>query len=313
MLRKWVDNKMSIRSLNPLNEDDVTKTFKRICRKLSIKSSEGNMRNLIIYEMIDGMRTSADLGDTEAYIEGGFFSARLIYLLKLLGAEACYINVTEEKHKFRLNYPIILNALGELYPFYEKYAESHNIKLKFLGRTDESTDSTALFMRELRLLENKTANNTGFVACFLINYSLEWAMQNLNLFKTLPNVNVIIRHTKLQAPTGMLLPPSKSDNTSLVYVQQGAPSKTWSDYQILCLIALALKSMLSNEGTQYTKTYQAEETERIKIKREIEATLVHKQLFGEEKMQRVHLLGKNSYRIKRAILGTSFGPEIYEF
>lgn len=313
MLHKWVNNKSSIQLKNSLNKDDVTKIFRGICRKLNIKSSEENMRNLVIYEMIDGMRTSADLGDTEAYIQGGFFSARLIYLLKLLGAKACYINVTEERHKFRLNYKTILNALRELYPFYEKYAESYNIKYKFLGKIGESTDDTTLFMTELKLLENKTANKTGFIACFLINYSLEWAMQNLNLFETLPDVNVIIRHTKLQAPTGMLLPPSKSDNTSLVYVQQGAPSKTWSDYQILCLIALALRSMLSNQGTQYTKTYRAKERDIIKRKREIEAILVHKRLLGEENTQRVHLLGENSYRTKRAILGTSFGPEIYEF
>lgn len=312
MLQKEV-LKSSFDFISHTNEKEATKFFRMLCQRLNIDGSEKNMKNLVIYEMIDGMRTSAELSGIEAYIEGGLFSVRLIRFLKFLGAKACYINVTEEKHKQRSNYPEILEALRQLYPFYEEFVKHYKVKCKFLGRIEESLDDTSLFMKELRVLEEDTASNAGFTACFLINYSLEWSLQNMDLFEELPDINVVIRHTKFQVPTGMLLPPSKSDNTSLVYVQQGAPSRTWSDHQILCLIALALRSMLLNYGTQYTKTYSAKEREEIRTKREIEAVLVHKQLLEETIKLSPSPIAEKVYRNKRVILGTPFGPEIYEF
>lgn len=294
------------------DEGTINATFKEICKKLELSDCDDRIRDLVIYEMIDGMRTSTNLSGIQSYLDGGIFAARFIYFLKMLGAKTCYINVTEEKHALRDNYLHILRAMKQLYSSYEEFSRTHNIRCTFLGNPIAQSKETRLFMKELMMLEERTAKNTDFLACFLINYSLTWAMQNPNTFATIPEVNVTIRHTKLQTPTSMLLPPSKSDNTSLVFIQQGASSATWSNYQMLCLIGIALRSMLMNYGTQYTKRYKVGENEKIRKKREIEAILVCKKL-QENKVENVFSSNQNVYLMKRAILGTPFGFEIYEF
>jgi len=303
--------------VSTINTKKLLTTFERVCRKVGAKNHRESIRDLVTYEMIDGMRTTVELEGVNAYVEGGLFSLRLIHLLELLGAKTCYINVTEEKHRLRPNYSEILKALRRLYTLYEIYADKLDIRYKFLGEAESAqyplSEEDHKFMEDLKVLEEKTRNNNSFTACFLINYSLEWAMQNMSLFETLPDINVIIRHTKLQIPTGMMLPPLKSDYTSLVYVQQGALSRTWTDYQLLCLAALALRSMLLNRGTQYVKAYDPKEKDKIRIKREVEAVFVHKQLFEARGELQPCSMEKGLYGIKRAILGTPFGPEVYEF
>ena len=294
------------------DEGTINAAFDEICKKLEISNCDDRIRDLVIYEMIDGMRTSTNLSGIQSYLDGGIFAARTIYFLKMLGARACYVNVTEEKHALRDNYLHILRAMKQLYSFYEEFSRTHSIRCRFLGNPIAQSKETRLFMKELMMLEKRTAKNTDFLACFLINYSLTWAMMNPNIFATIPEVNVTIRHTKLQTPTSMLLPPSKSDSTSLVFIQQGASSATWSNHQMLCLIGIALRSMLMNYGTQYIKRYKAGENEKIRKKREIEAILVCKRL-EENVVKNACSSSQNVYLMKRAILGTPFGFEIYEF
>jgi hypothetical protein len=218
------------------------------------------------------------------------------------------VNVIEEKHTRRDNYSHIFEGLRKLYPIYSEYAMVHNVKLVFLGELNGSLEPTGFegnFAAELRKLEQKTVANTGFTAYFLINYSLDWAMKNESKFAPMPLLDVTVRHTKFQFPTGMMLPASKSDFCSLIYVQQGSAGTTWSDEQIVQLIALALRSKLLNSGTQYLKSYKDGERDAIRSKREHELFMVHSKLADEKSAKVANL--------KRAILAGPAGPEIYEF
>ena len=290
------------------SEAGVLKAFTKARKALGIEQYDEKLRDLVIYEMTDGMRTSTRLEGDNAYFDGGIFCLRFIHMLRILGMSSCYVNVIEEKHTRRDNYAHIFEGLKKLYPIYEEYAKENNVRLVFLGDLTGSLEPKGYegnFSAALKQLESKTEKNSRFTAYFLINYSLDWAMKNEPKFAPMPLLDVTVRHTKFQFPTGMMLPASKSDFCSLIYIQQGSAGTTWSDEQIVELIALALRSKLLNSGTQYLKSYKEGERDTIRSKRENELFMIHKKLEAEPSAP--------AQNTKRAILAGPVGPEIYEF
>jgi hypothetical protein len=293
------------------SKGNVIKAFEAACQSLGIERIDEGMKDLVIYEMTDGMRTSTLLEGGNAYFDGGVFCLRFIHMLRILGMNSCYVNVIEKKHTRRDNYANIFDGLKKLFPIYAEYAKVNNIKLVFLGDLDGSLEPKGYqgnFSEDLKRLESETEKNNGFTAYFLINYSLDWAMKNESRFAAMPMLDVTVRHTKFQFPTGMMLPSSKSDFCSLIYVQQGSAGTTWSDNQIVQLIAVSLRSKLLNNGTQYLKSYKDGERDKIRSKRENELFMIHRTLAANETG------GVGSiHNTKRAILAGPEGPEIYEF
>ena len=290
------------------SEANIIKTFANALQSLGIEQSDEKLRDIVIYEMTDGMRTSTRLEGDNAYFDGGIFCLRFIHMLRTLCMSSCYVNVIEEKHTRRDNYAHIFEGLRKLYPIYEEYAKEHNVRLVFLGDLNGSIEPKGYegnFSEALKRLEKITEKNTRFTAYFLINYSLDWAMKNESKFASMPMLDVTVRHTKFQFATGMMLPASKSDFCSLIYIQQGSAGTTWSDEQIVQLIALALRSKLLNSGTQYLKSYKEGERDTIRSKREKELFMIHRKLSVAPTAP--------TQNTKRAILAGPAGPEIYEF
>ncbi len=297
------------------SEEKVVRAFAAARRSLEIENIKEGLKDLVIYEMTDGMRTSTRLEGGNAYFDGGVFCLRFIHMLQILGMSSCYVNVIEEKHTHRDNYSHIFDGLKKLFPIYAEYAKKHNVKLVFLGNLNDSLEPKGYkgnFSEDLKKLETITEKNSGFTAYFLINYSLEWAMRNASRFASVPLLDVTVRHTKFQFPTGMMLPSSKSDFCSLIYVQQGSAGTTWSDEQIVQLIAIALRSKLLNSGTQYLKSYREGERDTIRSQRENELFMIHRQIAPEKQSAATGSSGRK-HNIKRAILAGPAGPEIYEF
>jgi hypothetical protein len=293
-------------------DETINRGFQELCKTLDLTNVDPKALQTVIYEMTDGMRTSTAQKGQDAYFDGGMFCLRIIHMLRVLGMPACYINVIEEKHKNRENYPDIFVGLKNLFPVYVKYAEKYNVKLRFLGDLGESLEPSGHmgnFAAQLQELQQKTENNTSFTAIFLINYSLDWAMKHPEIFRELPNIDVTVRHTKFQFPTGMMLPPFRSDFSSLMYVQQGSAGSTWSNQQLLTLIALSVRSKVLNSGTQYLKCYGAGEKEIIRKHREVDLFFVHRQLFP----QVPPISTKYPLNSKRAVIAGTSGPETYEF
>ena len=120
------------------SEEYVLKAFTIARRALGIEQFDEGLRDLVIYEMTDGMRTSTRLEGDNAYFDGGIFCLRFIHMLKMLGLSACYVNVLEEIHTHRDNYTHIFEGLKKLYPIFEEYAREQNIRLVFLGNLNGS-------------------------------------------------------------------------------------------------------------------------------------------------------------------------------
>lgn len=292
------------------NQDFVSKIkemFKEFCEKLGIENPEEQIPKLITYLMTDGTRTSTNLDQEKAYMDGAKFSARFLLISKIVGCKDCYVNVFEEFHRFRGNYPKIYPALLKVVPEWKEFTMKNSMRLKFVGKLDESITPED-FKEDLRVhlkeLEELTKNN-DFGAYIFINFNREWAEVNRNLFKDWPTVNAVIRFTKgLSAPESMWL-PGKIRYESLIYVQQGSSSINWSDRQLVFLIALALRAISRNPKFSAKASYTDDERERIRKLREKEAVFVNKDFYDKELDER-----KDA---KVAMIFSEVGPERYRF
>jgi len=293
--------------MNEISDEKIFELFKRIAKNLEISFSENDLSELCVYDMTDGTRTSTTLQGKDAYVDGGLFALRFANVLRALGAKNVYLNVIHTGHKKRENYKDIYEGMTELVNVYLNYANEHNVRLKFLGNSNERIDtSNSKFnlWEILKDLEKKTEKNKGITMHILINFSTRWLSKHEEIFENLPEINVVVRHTKGYI-NGDMQVFGRMDNYSLVYVQNGSSSINWSDNQIVYLAGVCLRSYLLNKGTHLTKTYTGDEKENIRKKRELELSLTHKDFYNREENENK---GK-----KRAIIFSPIGPEIYEF
>ena len=288
-------------------EENIKKMFRDFCERLEIKDFEKHIPKLVTYLMTDGTRTSTNLSEKDAYMDGAKFSARFLLISKIVGCKDSYVNVFEEFHRFRGNYPNIYDALLKVVPEWKEFTMKNNMKLKFVGKLDEPITPEG-FKEDIRVhlkqLEELTKNN-DFGAYIFINFQREWAEVNRHLFKDWPTVNTVIRFTKgLSAPESMWL-PGKIRYESLIYVQQGSSSINWSDRQLIFLIALALRAISRNPRFSARASYTDEERERIRKLREKEIMFINENFYDKELND-----GKDP---KVAMIFTEIGPERYTF
>ncbi|MFO8132363.1 MAG: hypothetical protein R6U10_00270 [Thermoplasmatota archaeon] len=285
----------------------VQDLFDEVCREIDIQPSKEDIENLVIYEMTDGTRTSMEETGVEAYYNGGIFCLRVMHFLKSIGARHLYLNVIHERHKDRVNYQDIYEGFTRLVDRYRDFAREHSdIKWTFVGDFKQSiapADAEQSFDIRAALdeFEKLTRGREDALSVyFMINYSTQWLTdEGWDRFKELPDANVILRHCKGYVNGDMWL-PTKLDNNTFMYAQNGSVSRNWSDRQLVYLIALALRSMLLNRGTHYSKKYAGDEQDRIREAREEQLSMVHRRLDEAEKP-------------KRVIIFSPVGPEIYEF
>ena len=287
--------------------EGVRKIFNDLCEKLGIKNWEEEIKRLVVYLMTDGTRTSSMLPEKEAYMDGSKFVVRFLTFLRKLGSKSCWVNVFEEFHQERGNYPQIYSALLEVVPFWREFAMKNNMRLKFVGKLDEPINPAGInedlrvYLKELEELTEKNE----FETYILINFSREWAEKHRDFFKDFPTINAVIRFTKGVGVPEFMWPPGKIRYESLIYVQQGSSSINWSDRQLLFLIALALRAVVRNTPFYARKEYKPGERERIRKLREEEAIFVNKDFYDEELDE-----GKKP---KVAVIFTEVGPERYKF
>lgn len=288
----------------------ILNNFRKACNYLNIFYSPVDIESLCVYDMTDGTRTSTTLTGKDAYIDGGLFALRLLNVLRVIGCKNAYINVIHTGHKKRENYKDVYNALISLADIYLEYAKKYNVKLKFLGNFEERIDykeSSINFIEVLKSIEQQTKNNNNFTCYILINFSTKYLAKHEEIYQNLPENNVIIRHTKGYINGDMQI-FGRMDNYSLVYVQNGSSSINWSDSQIIFLVGICLRSYLINKGTHLTKTYKEGENEKVRQERELNLSLIHKDLYQDINLE------ENAKKFKkRAIIFSPVGPEIYEF
>jgi hypothetical protein len=280
-----------------LSRDDVNRMFATVCDRLGVHNPE-RVRDLALYELTDGTRTTTGLDGAAAYVNGAEFVLRLAHMLNVLGARTMYVITTARRHRARSNYPEIMAALREVVGMYRTFAREAGVRLRFYGDYQSGdAPETAGFAKALHGLEQETKDNPGLQLICLVDYAADWACSD-PAWQALPPANVMVRHTKGTINEGTWL-PGKLDGNSFVYAQNGSVSDAWSDMDLMHMVGVAVRSMLAAEGFYFTKEYQGDESAEIRRQRETELAFKHERLTAQPS--------------KRLVMFSTVGPEVYEF
>jgi hypothetical protein len=162
---------------------------------------------------------------------------------------------------------------------------------KALGHTD--------FFNFITGIKNNNHREYSFTHHILTNYSENWALNNLDRIKEIPEISAIIRFTKGFASGGWI--PVKMQETTFIYSQIPSVSEYWTDEAIEALIYISLQNWSLMRQYIGKKVYTDSEKGLIHAQRDVNLKFcTHK------------LDVKNSVPNRIIAFGID-GPVIYEF
>ena len=272
---------------------NIKNDFLRIWNKinklcdLSISFNFEELQNLVIYDILDGTRSTLSMNNMfDHRLECAFFTLNLIHTLKSLGVKNSYFMVHTAYNRSRgeKEFKLVLEKILLSTPFVKKYAIQNNIRCLCIG-TKENYE-----LRDVLKEVMESTRNGSFNAFFLFDYTeyLPQSVEKQNIFDVLPDIDVCVRHTKFQISGGWI--PGKMRKSVFLYSQNGTTYSNWESDEIVALIAMSLFAKKINKGEGLSKIYSDnDELKQRYIKREID--LFHKTVYFREKPRKLFMLG----------------------
>lgn len=279
-------NKMFASSSNIKNDFlEIWDKINKLC-DLNISFNSKDLENLVIYDILDGTRSTLSTDDTFDYrLECAFFTLNLIHTLKALGIKNSYfmIHTSYNRNRGENEFKLVLEKILLGAPFIKKYAIKNNIRCLCIGAKENYE-----LIDILKEVMDSTKDG-DFNAFFLFDYAefLPQSDGKKNIFDVLPDIDVCIRHTKFQISGGWI--PGKMRKSVFLYSQNGSTYNNWKSDEIVALIAMSLFAKKLNEGEGLSKVYSDGEIKQRYIKREID--LFHKTVYFRKKPRKLFMLG----------------------
>ena len=261
--------------------------IKNVGVKTTVEGAKEDVKDLVLYDALDGGRSTLT---TKPFIEKQddmpLFSIALNHTLKALGAKSCVtmIHTSYNRERGGKEFERVLSSIKSG----AELITQHSIKNKIRCNCLCMNEDYELF-NVLRDSEKKTRGGI-FNAYYLFDYNEEWygKKEGQNTLNTLPEINVHVRHTKLNFSGGWI--PSKMEKSAFLYSQNGSVYSNWESDEIVALVALALLAKKFNEGEGLTKVYSGNnEIEDRYIKRETE--LFQKTVHLREQSRKLFICG----------------------
>ncbi len=236
--------------------------------EISVKDAVKEVKELIIYDALDGGRTTLTCKPFINKIDDvPLFSIALIHTLRVLGAKSCVIMVHTSYNRERgpKDFERVLRTIKSGTEIVKQYSITHAVRCRCLCLNEDYE-----FIDIIRDTEQQTQNGT-FNAHFLFDYNEKWFIteKGRNILNTLPEINVHIRHTKFNFSGGWI--PDKMKKSAFLYSQNGTVYSNWEPDELVALVAMALLAKKLNEREGLSKLYSSfEEIEQRYKKREIE-------------------------------------------
>lgn len=241
-------------------KNNFYKIWNKIIQKtdldITIDKDFTEMKNLVIYDIVDGSRSTLISKSMIDYkLESAFYTLNFIHTLRALGAKNCYIMIHTSYNRERgeKEFDRILEKISLGAPFIKKYAIQNNVRCLCIGAREN--------YEYINLLNDvmESTKNGVFNTFFLFDYNEKWSMakEGWNILNTLPDIDVCIRHTKFQISGGWI--PDKMSRSAFLYSQNGATYSNWDSDELVTLVALALLAKLLHKGEILNKTYIAKE------------------------------------------------------
>ncbi|MGE5797617.1 MAG: hypothetical protein ACM339_10515 [Ignavibacteria bacterium] len=255
--------------------------------------------SFVPYLYLDGHRSSsAGSTDLEKYSSGFRFFLRFGLIMQNLGLKEMVTMVHTSRNcclKERLD--SIISAIQENFDASNSYLKNSKFKLYGELETYKEMGYTEFFNFITQIINNNH-KDYSFTHHILINYSENWALNNLDKIKLMPDISSIIRFTKGFASGGWI--PLKMQETTFIYSQIPSVSEYWSDEAIEALIYISLQNWSLMKQYIGKKVYMNSEKELIHTERDINLK------FSTTKLE------VNSSMHNRIIAFGVNGPIIYE-
>jgi len=225
--------------------------------------------SFVPYLYLDGHRSSnSGSSDLEKYSSGFRFFLRFGTMMQQLGFTKMVTMVhTSRNCKDRERIDSIQSAVQKSIDFTDDYVSKSKFQLYGDIESYKSMGNSE-FYNYLNEVDNKSPAKPDFIHHILINYSEQWAINNLDRINLMPDISCVIRFTKGFVSGGWI--PIKMQKTTFVYSQVPSVSEFWSDDGILALFLISLKNWIATKDFIGTKSYDNEEKELIHKKRDID-------------------------------------------
>lgn len=236
--------------------------------QISVKDARDAVKELIIYDILDGSRTSlTSKPSIEPEDDVPLFSIALIHTLRVLGAKSCVIMIHTSYNRERgeKEFERVLGIIGSGAELVKQYSIECGIRCNCL-----CVNKNYKLIDLLKDIEQQTKEGT-FNAYFLFDYNEKWYVteDGVNILNSLPDINVHVRHTKFQPSGGWI--PEKMSKSAFLYSQNGSVYSNWKSDELVALVTIALLAKKFNEGEMLSKVYSSNDEIRSRyIKRELD-------------------------------------------
>ena len=236
-------------------------------RPMGAEKALDAVRDLVIYEIPDGTRTTLSTSDKiDVELEAGMWCLAFMHTLRSLGATKVVLmtHTAYNRERGEAEANRIVQMLEKGAAPLADYCANNNVDTRLVGMSDgyELSDGLkAAFPRR---------EGADFEAFFLVDYREEAFLEEggKDLIAQMPDIDVVVRHTKMHISGGWL--PTKTLRSTYLYSQNGTVYTNWTYDEHVSLVASALLAKLLNRHEILSKTYPAvDEVKKRYQKREL--------------------------------------------
>ena len=211
-----------------------------------------DVKGLVVYDIPDGTRSTLTVPPMmDVELDAGMYCLALVHTLKSLGArEAVLMTHTvynrargpEDTERF-------LKVIARAVEPVAQYARRHRIGIRFVGQ------GPGYELEDLMSAKFPEVEGEPFRMHLLVDYAEEMFLtpEGRAALEQLPNIDVCVRHTKLQVSGGWI--PTRMLKSSYVYSQNGTLFSNWESDEYAALVAVALLSKKLMSGEVLSKSY----------------------------------------------------------
>lgn len=222
---------------------------------LSLTSEEALrlFADFTLYDIPDGTRTTLTVRpDVDVGMDAALFCLAMVHTLKHLGARQCVImtHTAYNRARGREGLGRILRLLADGVKPVSEYARKERIGIDLVGLSEDYE------LRNYLLGHLPRVNGNAFRAHFLVDYAEEGVGDDAlrAQYEALPEVDVCVRHTKLNLSGGGWI-PSKLLKATFLYSQNGSLFSNWTFDELVALSTLSLVAKLVHTGEGLVKMY----------------------------------------------------------
>ena len=210
------------------------------------------VRSFVLYDIPDGTRSTLTVpAHSDVEMDAGLYCLGLVHVLASLGASTSIVltHTTYNRERGPDDTRRFLQVLARGVEPFQGYSRRHGISMRLHGvRPGYELES---------ILRNAFPHpdRTVFEAHFLLDYEEEWFLtpEGRAALDALPDVDVVMRHTKLQVSGGWI--PIRMRKAAYVYSQNGTLMSNWSFDELASMVAVAVLAKLLHRGEALAKRY----------------------------------------------------------